>query len=682
MTSFPACCVLFLLGCCLAPVFSFPGQGNYAVDDGSCSDLHIHCRCGNATSHRTTEVNVKRCLFSDEWGNTYCDRCNRTIKLREICRPFRNCVTCDGSERRCVTCPLEKFGKLCKKNCKCENGASCNRKGVCVCPKDYTGAQCEHKLAGKCVIPSPGEHMMIKTSDEFFIYLMVVTCETGYKLEGFDVIDCIDGKWNANLPICRKEINCLPVKLEHGWAVYSTDTKSDFYEEGTEMTYECDFGYYPSGSERLVCGKDGQWEGNTPRCINETDVALSAICPPTEQPDHGFVTTLGTSVHYHCEKNYTLVGNRTNHCELNGRWSGDTPTCFYVVTCGEPEVSNNMDHCFGYGCSNMLHNDDTTNTDPCLPYVKVGNDVIHLNPGQYPNGTVVEYRCHVFYRLHGIFRRRCDVTGRWTGQEPYCEAECGKRSTLAKGLVINGTPTLIELWPWHVGLSAFNKTTKKLSIVCGGSLIFDEWVVTAAHCLKTYRRKQLRVELGKLHLETKDGENVQQREIKKIYRHPNYNSGNYDSDIALLRLKKPADLTNKVKPVCLLSKPNIDSQSKNYVITGWGKTENENRSMAESLRMATLNIPNDEECRKQIMRNGTGDYKVTENMMCAGNLDPETDACSGDSGGPLVSEGTDGRWYLEGIISWAREEPCGQSYGVYTRVNRFVSWIKEITAKG
>ena len=85
-------------------------------------------------------------------------------------------------------------------------------------------------------------------------------------------------------------------------------------------------------------------------------------------------------------------------------------------------VSDACNDEFFLNSSNILVKHDAANTDHCLSYVKVGSDVIHLSPGLHPVNAVVEYQCHVFYRLHGVFRRRCDVTGKWTGHVPYCEA--------------------------------------------------------------------------------------------------------------------------------------------------------------------------------------------------------------------------------------------------------------------
>lgn len=68
-------------------------------------------------------------------------------------------------------------------------------------------------------------------------------------------------------------------------------------------------------------------------------------------------------------------------------------------------------------------------------------------------------------------------------------------------------------------------------------------------------------------------------------------------------------------------------------------------------------------------------------MLCAGATTGgvSRDACDGDSGGPLVGV-KDGRSYLLGIVSWGDSVLCGNkgSYGFYTKVNRFHTWVKSI----
>uniref|UniRef100_A0A8C8SYE8 Peptidase S1 domain-containing protein n=1 Tax=Pelusios castaneus TaxID=367368 RepID=A0A8C8SYE8_9SAUR len=73
--------------------------------------------------------------------------------------------------------------------------------------------------------------------------------------------------------------------------------------------------------------------------------------------------------------------------------------------------------------------------------------------------------------------------------------------------------------------------------------------------------------------------------------------------------------------------------------------------------------------------------KFTSRMICAGNLseDKRVDSCQGDSGGPLMCQRSTGRWVILGITSWGYG--CGRkdSPGVYTKVSKFVPWIKKVT---
>ncbi|XP_069314063.1 kallikrein-13-like isoform X3 [Eulemur rufifrons] len=94
-------------------------------------------------------------------------------------------------------------------------------------------------------------------------------------------------------------------------------------------------------------------------------------------------------------------------------------------------------------------------------------------------------------------------------------------------------------------------------------------------------------------------------------------------------------------------------------------------SYPQTLQCANIELRSDEECHQVYPG------KITPNMLCAGTKEGGKDSCEGDSGGPLVCNGT-----LHGIISWG-DFPCGQPNrpGVYTRVSKYVSWIRETIQK-
>ncbi|XP_069390891.1 coagulation factor VII isoform X2 [Paralichthys olivaceus] len=204
---------------------------------------------------------------------------------------------------------------------------------------------------------------------------------------------------------------------------------------------------------------------------------------------------------------------------------------------------------------------------------------------------------------------------------------------------------------------------------CGGTLVSDRWVVSAAHC---FEESADHVTIGDYDKKRPDpGE--QQIKILKVFIHPHFHSFTFDSDIALLLLALPVVRGPTVLPVCLpdahLSKYLLREDQRG-VASGWGVT----RFMGSSsrfLRKVSLPVVGHEDCR------ASTDQVITDNMFCAGYLDAGMDACSGDSGGPFVVNYR-GTWFLTGVISWGEKCATQGKYGVYTRVGNFLSWIKEI----
>ncbi|XP_055986299.1 coagulation factor IX isoform X1 [Sorex fumeus] len=232
--------------------------------------------------------------------------------------------------------------------------------------------------------------------------------------------------------------------------------------------------------------------------------------------------------------------------------------------------------------------------------------------------------------------------------------------------VVGGESAIPGQFPWQVLLNG------KVAAFCGGSIINEKWVVTAAHCIEP--DVKITVVAGEHNID-KIEHTEQTRKVIRAIPHHNYNASfnKYSNDIALLELDKPLILNNYVTPICIADKEytNIFLKFGSGFVSGWGKVFHRGRS---ATILQYLKVPLVE--RATCLRSTK--FTIYNNMFCAGYHEGGKDSCQGDSGGPHVTE-VEGVNFLTGIISWGEECAVKGKYGIYTKVSRYVNWIKEKT---
>uniref|UniRef100_A0A2K6UTM4 Coagulation factor IX n=1 Tax=Saimiri boliviensis boliviensis TaxID=39432 RepID=A0A2K6UTM4_SAIBB len=232
--------------------------------------------------------------------------------------------------------------------------------------------------------------------------------------------------------------------------------------------------------------------------------------------------------------------------------------------------------------------------------------------------------------------------------------------------VVGGEEAKPGQFPWQVVLNG------KVDAFCGGSIVNEKWVVTAAHCIET--GVKITVVAGKHNIEETE-HTEQKRNVIRIIPHYNYNAtiNKYSHDIALLELDKPLVLNSYVTPICIADKEytNIFLKFGTGYVSGWGRVFHRGRS-ASVLQYLKVPLVDRATCLRSTK------FTIYNNMFCAGYHEGGKDSCQGDSGGPHITE-VEGTSFLTGIISWGEECAMKGKYGIYTKVSRYVNWIKEKT---
>ncbi|XP_072557340.1 transmembrane protease serine 4-like isoform X1 [Paramormyrops kingsleyae] len=235
-------------------------------------------------------------------------------------------------------------------------------------------------------------------------------------------------------------------------------------------------------------------------------------------------------------------------------------------------------------------------------------------------------------------------------------SDCG--NSAVKDRIVGGVDAMIDEWPWQVSLQYNGQHT------CGGSLLSESWVVTAAHCFTSDRLlTRWRVVSGQTSVVSLGGSYVD-----KIIVNGQYDPTSSDYDITLIHLTNPITVGVSQRPICL---PPYNLNLQNgapLVVTGWGYTK-EDGHVSNTLQKADITLIDSDTCSSAMVYS----TMITPRMLCAGFLTGNVDACQGDSGGPLtyLTE----YWQLAGVVSWGVGCARPGRPGVYSNVTSMLNWI-------
>ncbi|KAK2577966.1 hypothetical protein KPH14_012266 [Odynerus spinipes] len=226
------------------------------------------------------------------------------------------------------------------------------------------------------------------------------------------------------------------------------------------------------------------------------------------------------------------------------------------------------------------------------------------------------------------------------------------------GRIVGGEVTSIKDFPYQVSVTKFGRHH------CGGSIISENWVLTAAHCTSTEPHwvgiragADSPVWGGAYHY------------VDKYITHEGFNvtlDGFPVNDISLIHVITPFEFNDTIQPIPLFDIDDKYEADDHGIVTGWGSVNPRNYAV-DKLRFVALPLIPKEECMAQLAKRGA----LPEKEICAGYPEGGKDACQGDSGGPFAIRGK-----LAGVVSWGLGCATPNTPGVYTEVASYRDWIR------
>merc|ERR1719312_1600491 len=257
------------------------------------------------------------------------------------------------------------------------------------------------------------------------------------------------------------------------------------------------------------------------------------------------------------------------------------------------------------------------------------------------------------------------------GESDDCKCGLAKRNTR----IVGGTVTEVNEYPWQVGLVSKGGNR----VWCGGALISDQWVLTAAHCVGG---TNFQVLLGEHDYKTTGESDRVRANVIEAINHPDYDSRTTNYDFSLLKLDQTIDFSEHphIRPICLPGSDDETYDNFKAIVTGWGTTSS-GGSLSSKLREVMVDVMSNDECKKS----GYAADEITDQMICAGVDAGGKDSCQGDSGGPLITSGsgdgeTPGQNFEHiGVVSWGYGCAVKGYPGVYARTTKQLDWISQTT---
>jgi chymotrypsin len=263
---------------------------------------------------------------------------------------------------------------------------------------------------------------------------------------------------------------------------------------------------------------------------------------------------------------------------------------------------------------------------------------------------------------------------------------CGQANDpLPPQKIIGGTAVKPNSWPWQVAMCRGPESTGLVCrLICGGTIISNQYVLTAAHCVVSFDKNEIRYKYG-AHLLSDDNPDKGQgvAGVEEFYPHPDYNSQTIQNDIAVVKLNKEIPMTPSSRPVCLAGVDGHLQEGQLLIDIGWGVSNVDNfptPTATDELMQVAIDYKAPLTCVLMTFHFGF----MHESVLCAGG-NGEHALCFGDSGGPMIlKDESSGQYFQYGINSFVTTGQCveeGRPMGL-ARVATLCSYVESVVGEG
>merc|ERR1711890_70268 len=239
---------------------------------------------------------------------------------------------------------------------------------------------------------------------------------------------------------------------------------------------------------------------------------------------------------------------------------------------------------------------------------------------------------------------------------------CGKKGSGSR--IINGVDAGHGEFPWQISLRF-----GRYGHICGRTLIGKQHVLCAAHCFgQTKNPNSYTVRVGEWHLKRRDG-SEEDHAVSEVHVHERYYyPKQFNSDIAIMKLKNPVDLSGPYAGLACMPAAGKDYRGHSECqLSGWGLVKRWPQTLADRLQKVTGKIWTARDLLRQY-------YSLPDHVVGFGNPSKGWSACMGDSGGPLICPNGSGTYDVIGVVSFG-PGTCSGKPGVFTEVSAYRDWL-------